>query len=242
MPVWNPWHGCRKISPGCAHCYVYRRDESVGRDASVVTRTASFSLPLAKTRRGDYKLTPDAGTVWTCMTSDFFLEEADVWRPECWDIIRSRQDLDFTITTKRIGRFADCVPPDWGGGWNNVAVCCTCEDQQRADERLPVLLSLPIRHKKMICEPMLGELRIEKYLADGQLEHVICGGESGPDARPCRLEWVLSLREQCVRYRVPFTFKQTGAVFVKDGRTYYIKRERQMAQAKKSGLSVEVFS
>ncbi|MBQ6164260.1 MAG: DUF5131 family protein [Clostridia bacterium] len=239
MPVWNPWHGCKKISPGCAHCYVYRRDESIGKDASVVTKTASFSLPLAKNRQGEYKLTPETGDVWACMTSDFFLDEADVWRDECWDMIRIRQDLHFHITTKRIARFAECVPPDWGDGWRNVSVCCTCEDQKRADERLPILLALPIRHKKIICEPMLGEIHIENYLASGQLERVICGGESGPDARPCRFEWIMSMRGQCVKYRVPFTFKQTGAVFIKDGRTYNIERRLQMAQAKKSGLSFD---
>ncbi|MBR5426873.1 MAG: DUF5131 family protein [Clostridia bacterium] len=239
MPVWNPWHGCKKISPGCAHCYVYRRDESIGKDASVVTKTASFSLPLAKNRQGEYKLTPETGDVWACMTSDFFLDEADAWRDECWDMIRIRQDLHFHITTKRIARFSECVPPDWGDGWRNVSVCCTCEDQKRADERLPILLALPIRHKKIICEPMLGEIHIENYLASGQLERVICGGESGPDARPCRFEWIMSMRGQCVKYRVPFTFKQTGAVFIKDGRTYNIERRLQMAQAKKSGLSFD---
>ena len=72
MPIWNPWHGCRKISPGCAHCYVYRRDESVGKDASVVTKTADYDLPLKKNRAGEYKLRPQDGTVYACMTSDFF--------------------------------------------------------------------------------------------------------------------------------------------------------------------------
>ena len=52
MAIWNPWHGCRKISPGCANCYVYRRDGSVGRDASVITKTRGYDLPLRKNRRG----------------------------------------------------------------------------------------------------------------------------------------------------------------------------------------------
>lgn len=239
MPIWNPWHGCKKISPGCAHCYVYRRDDSVGKDASVVTKTASYNLPMKKNRQGEYKLTAADGTVWACMTSDFFLDEADDWRGECWDMIRARQDLDFHIITKRIHRFAECVPDDWGNGWRNVTVCSTCEDQKRADERLPILLAAPIRHRSVICEPMLGEIHMERYLETGLIEKVICGGESGPDARPCRFEWVLSLREQCLKYNVPFTFKQTGAVFIKDGRTYHIERRLQMQQAKKSGLSYE---
>ena len=75
MPIWNPWHGCRKISPGCQHCYVYRRDASVGRDASLVTQTGDFDLPIRRDRHRAYKLQPGTGTVFTCMTSDFFLEE-----------------------------------------------------------------------------------------------------------------------------------------------------------------------
>ena len=238
MAIWNPWHGCHKISAGCANCYVYRRDESVGKDASVVTRTGDFDLPVKRNRQGEYKLTSDAlCPVFACMTSDFFLEDADEWRPECWDMIRERKDLKFHIITKRIDRFAQCAPPDWGEGWEHVTICSTCENQDRADYRLPILLDLPIKHRKVICEPMLGEINMEKYLSTGLLENVICGGESGPHARPCDCQWILDVRRQCIRYGVPFTFKQTGAVFVKDGRTYYIDRKYQASQASKSGYT-----
>ena len=87
MPIWNPWHGCRKISPGCANCYVYRRDESIGNDASVVAKTKDYDLPLKKDRKGEYKLKADDGVVFACMTSDFFLDTADKWRQGCWDMI-----------------------------------------------------------------------------------------------------------------------------------------------------------
>ena len=123
MVIWNPWHGCRKISPGCANCYVYRRDASIGKDASVVSKTGDYDLPLKKNRQGQYKLTADDGTVFTCMTSDFFLDTADEWRQGCWDIIRARQDLRFHIITKRIDRAAACLPPDWGDGWDHVTIC-----------------------------------------------------------------------------------------------------------------------
>ena len=237
MAIWNPWHGCRKVSPGCAHCYVYRRDESVGRDAAVIAKTGDYALPRKKDRSGGYKLRAEDGPVYTCMTSDFFLEEADGWRQGCWDMIRERQDLTFHIITKRIERFLDCVPPDWGDGWEHVTVCSTCENQAYADKRLPVLLSLPIKHRQIISEPMLEEITLEPYLQTGLIGHVTCGGESGPEARPCRMEWILKTRSECVRCGVPFTFKQTGAVFVKDGKTYHIERKYQLAQAKKSGLS-----
>ena len=83
MAIWNPWHGCHKISPGCKHCYVYRRDESIGKDASIVTKTGDYDLPRMKNRQKEYKLKSTDGVVFTCMTSDFFLEDADDWRGEC---------------------------------------------------------------------------------------------------------------------------------------------------------------
>ena len=75
MLIWNPWHGCRKLSEGCRHCYVYRRDAQFGRDSRVVEKTAKFGLPLKRNRRGGYVLS--GGTVYICMTSDFFIGEAD---------------------------------------------------------------------------------------------------------------------------------------------------------------------
>ena len=237
MAIWNPWHGCKKLSPGCKNCYVYRRDESIGKDASIVTRTGDFSLPLKKNRNGQYKLTPLDGTVYTCMTSDFFLDEADAWRQECWDMIRERNDLEFCIITKRIDRFEKCIPEDWGDGWDHVTICSTCENQDRADYRLPIFLSLPIKHREIISEPMLGEIHIGKYLETGLIEHVTCGGESGPNARPCNYEWILAVREECIRYGVSFFFKQTGALFVKDGKTYHVERRLQMEQARKAGIN-----
>ncbi len=237
MTIWNPWHGCHKISPGCANCYVYRRDESIGKDASVVAKTGDYTLPVKKNRQGEYKLRPEDGTVFTCMTSDFFLEEADAWRRDCWDMIRERQDLAFYIITKRIDRFLQCIPPDWGDGWAHVTICSTCENQDRTDHRLPILLALPIRHREVISEPILGEIHMEDYLATGLIEHVTCGGESGPNARPCDFRWIQEIRRECIRSGVPFTFKQTGAVFIRDGKTYRLDRKDQIPQARKSGYS-----
>ncbi len=237
MSLWNPWHGCHRISPGCTNCYVYRRDDSIGKDASVITKTGDYDLPLRKNRSGDYRLSPDDGVVFTCMTSDFFLGDADEWREACWKMIRFRTDLHFHIITKRIDRFADCMPPDWGDGWENVTICCTCENKDRADFRLPLFLSLPIKHREIITEPLLENTDIEKYLASGLVERVTCGGESGDRARPCDFLWIKELRRQCIRQGVPFYFKQTGAKFIKDGRLYNIERRLQMIQAEKSGYS-----
>ena len=71
-------------------------------------------MPVKCNRKGDYKLQPDGESVYTCMTSDFFLDEVDAWRAEAWNIIRRRSDLHFVIITKRIHRFEVELPWDWG--------------------------------------------------------------------------------------------------------------------------------
>lgn len=236
MTIWNPWHGCHKISPGCLHCYMYRRDAEFGKDSSIVTRTRDFTLPVRKDRKGIYKL-QGSDIVYTCMTSDFFLEEADEWRCEIWSYIKERSDLHFYIITKRIHRFHVSLPEDWGDGYSNVTICSTCEDQKTTDLRLPILLDLPIRHREVIHEPMLESISLERYLSTGKIEQVICGGESGPEARLCDYDWILNTRRQCITYAVNFYFKQTGRVFRKDGRVYSIPRKLQIPQAKKANIT-----
>ena len=233
---WNPWHGCKKYSEGCLNCYVYRRDASVGKDASVVTRTKDFGWPLRRRRDGSFFL-PGGGHVYACMTSDFFLPEADAWRAEAWACIRARPDVSFTIITKRILRMGVCLPPDWGAGYANVEVGLTCENQRRAEERMGEFLRLPIRSRFVICEPLLGAVDLSPWL-DARIAEVVAGGESGANAREMRYEWVLSLRGQCLRAGVGFHFKQTGANFVKDGRRYRLERALQMPQAKKAAIDL----
>lgn len=232
--MWNLWHGCRKISEGCRNCYVYRQDANWQKDSSQVTKTAQFNLPVRRDRHGRFKI-PSGTTVYTCMTSDFFVAEADVWRAEAWQMMRLRHDLRFIIITKRIDRAAVCLPDDWGEGYENVYICSTCENQERADYRLPILLSIPAKHKSIICEPLLEPIDITAYLGS-EIESVYVGGESGSDARVCDFEWVCSLRRQCDAAGVGFHFHQTGARLLKDGKLYRIRREHQHSQARKADL------
>lgn len=234
---WNPWHGCHKLSPGCAHCYVYRIDQAHGKDPSKIEKNKDFDLPLRHKRDGSFAI-PFGQQVYTCFSSDFLLEEADPWRPEAWRIMRARPDLEFFFTTKRVLRLAQCLPEDWGEGYPNLHISCTVEDQARAEERLPVFLSLPIKKRSILCEPLLEGLMLSPYLSPA-IQGVSVGGESGPGARLCRYEWVLSIRDQCQRAGVPFAFRQTGASFEKDGRIYRIPRSQQHPQAQKAGLDTE---
>lgn len=235
--IWNPWHGCRKYSEGCERCYVYRRDESIGKDASEVVRTGAFDLPVQVVRNRGYRVPSDA-FVYCCMTSDFFLEEADRWREEIWRMIRHRRDVTFCIITKRIERAHLCLPSDWGEGYENVILVCTVESQRQADVRLPIFKDFPARRKRITCEPLLTRIDLSPYLLFG-IEQVVAGGESGFDARPCQYNWVLALRAQCIRANVPFYFKQTGANFVKDGKRYQIPRKYQHSQARRANINTE---
>lgn len=237
---WNPWHGCTKYSSGCKYCYVYRQDEMYGNPvaSSTCRKNSSFNLPVQRKRDGTYKI-PSGKIVFTCFTSDFLLSDADEWRKECWNMIRERKDLLFYFFTKRIERFADCIPPDWDDGYSNVLIGCTVENQKIADFRLPIFKKLPIKHKSIIVAPMLERMDIEQYL-DESIEEVSASGESGKLARECNFDWIINLREQCVRKDVPFVFHQTGAHFIKNGKLYNIPRKYQISQAKKAQLDYRI--
>ncbi|MBQ9116365.1 MAG: DUF5131 family protein [Clostridia bacterium] len=95
---------------------------------------------------------------YTCFTSDLFLEDADIRREDGWRMIKERSDCEFFIMTKRIHRFTECIPEDWGEGYEKVTIAVTTGNQRMADYRLPIYLSLPIRRKQIICEPLLEDI------------------------------------------------------------------------------------
>lgn len=235
--IWNPWHGCAKCSEGCQHCYMYFLDRVRDRSGADIYKTKTgFSYPLQKNRNGGYKI-QSGELIRVCMSSDFFLEEADPWRDEAWEIMRRRSDVRFFLLTKRPQRVQNCLPKDWGDGWENIFFNVTCENQRRANERIPILLELPFRHKGIMCAPFIGPVSIKEFLDKGQIEQVICGGENYDGARPCNFDWVKALRAECVACNVTFCFIETGTVFLKDGRRYYLpKKQIQSEMAYKSGM------
>jgi len=91
----------------------------------------------------------------------------------------------------------NCIPDDWGNGYENVVVCCTIENQKNADYKLGIFEMLPIKHKCIAAQPLIEEIDVERYL-DG-VELVVVGGESDTNARPLDYAWVLDIREQCIR-------------------------------------------
>lgn len=235
MAVWNPWKGCHKKSEGCKNCYIHRANARKGIDTDIIYKTEEFFKPIEKDSRGNYKI-KSGQTVFLCFNSDFLIEEADEWRNEAWKIIGIRNDLNFMFITKRIERFLIGLPDDFIYGYDNVTICITVENQLRANERIPIFKELPIKHKLIVIQPMLEKIDISDYL-DNTIDCVVVGGESGSDVRPLYYEWVLDVREQCIKKNVDFDFRQTGSIFIKDGITYKIRKQYLCSQARKANIN-----
>jgi len=246
MPMWDPWRGCKRCSEGCKYCYIHKGDSKRGIDTSQIVKTDRFYAPIERKKSGEYKLKP-GGAVYVCFSSDFLIEEADEWRGECWDMMKVRADLHFTFLTKRIERFAACVSLDWLSAdpvtgqpnyslLENVTVGCTVENQETADRRLAVFDELPIKHKNIIAQPLIGSIDMEKHLSGVEL--VIVGAEQDKQARPLDYDWVLDIREQCKRRGVRFQFRQLGTHFIKDGVLATLSPYVLCSQAKKAGIDI----
>ena len=226
--TYNCWHGCHKKSEGCLHCYVYRRDESIGKDSSYVYKTKNFDLPVRKKKDGSYKY--EAGTEFMlCFSSDFFIEEADEWRKDVLRMIRERSDCSFFCITKRPERILDCLDPR---EYPNLDIACTMENQKRFDERAPIYLNIGLYKKTVVIEPMLEAVDLSAYI--DKIDAVTVGGESGEEVRILDFEWVKDIRSQCKEKGVAFHFHQTGARIRVNGRLYDIPRNKQHSQAAKA--------
>lgn len=235
MAMWNPWRGCKKCSDGCLHCYIHKGDAKRGVDTNKIVKTKDFAKPTERLKNGNYKMKP--GIVYTCFSTDFLIEEADSWRTACWKMIKERQDCTFLFLTKRIERFMECIPEDWNNGYDNVVVCCTIENQKNADKKLAVFQTLPIKHKCITAQPLIGSIDIERYLEG--IELVVVGGESDYYARPLDYNWVLNIREQCIRKNVAFEFRQCGTHFIKDGEKYKLQTKDLCSQARKANIDFD---
>lgn len=243
--IWNAWRGCRKEYAGCANCWAFYLAHAHGLDPQEITKNKSvWALPLKRKRNGEYKVAPFS-SLDVCLTTDFCLPDVPgEWRDEVWQMIARRPDVGFTILTKRAHLLAACLPTDWTAngrvhGYPNVRLAITVENQQAADERIPYLLDIPASAKRLMCEPLLEEVHIEQYLASGQIDEVLCGGENYGNARVCDYDWGSSLSTQCAEHNVAMQFFDIGSTFRKDGKIYRIDdAEKRHAQAVRAGLDV----
>ncbi len=194
--TWNPWHGCLKVSPGCAHCYMYRDKRRYGQDPSLVVRSkTSFDAPR---RWKEPKM------IFTCSWSDFFVAEADQWRTEAWEVIRKTPQHTYQILTKRPERICGRLPEGWPlqNVWLGVSV-----ENPHFYWRIDSLRKIPASVRFLSLEPLLSSM--PRLPLEG-ISWVVVGGESGPGCRPMKAEWVREIREQCERAGVAFFFKQWG--------------------------------
>jgi protein gp37 len=187
-----------------------------GKRQDVVVRSArpTFRAPLKwhkEMRLGTHTGNHHGCTklLFTCSLSDFFLEEADAWRSEAWDIIRKTPSLTYQVLTKRPERIAPCLPEDWGTGYPNVWLGVSVENR-RWRGRLDTLAQVPAVVHFVSFEPLLQDLGdLTPWLST--LDWAIVGGESGPHRRPMALEWLLRVVAQCQTGGLPVWVKQDVA-------------------------------
>lgn len=207
--TWNPLTGCTKISPGCKHCYAER----------MATRLKAMGQP---NYRNGFKLT----------LHEHVLETPLLWRKQQFIFVNSMSDLfhkdvpedfiqrvfdtmrraywhQFQVLTKRADRLEELSARiNWPENvWMGVSV-----ENKDYTFRIDHLRRTNAKIKFLSLEPLLGPL---DNLNLRGIHWVIAGGESGPGARPIREEWVIEIRDQCMRNKVPFFFKQWGGVVKK---------------------------
>ena len=208
---WNPWMGCIKKSEGCQNCFMFSKAEEQGKSGDDIYKNdKGFMLPVERELSGEYAIL-SGELIRVSMFSDFFLEEADPWREAAWNIIRERKDLIFFLLTKRPERIRFCLPNDWKEGWENVIVGVSCENQKRADERIPILAHLPFKHKMLMLSPLIGEISLCTFMPDIKFDLIVCDEENHEGHRTCDIEWVRKLKEECFEFQTNFLFEGNSA-------------------------------
>lgn len=228
--TFNAWIGCSKVSPACDHCYAEAMAKRAGWDVWGDDKPR-------KSLRAEYWKQPhkwnrtalesgQRARVFCSSLADVFEDrrDLDVWRENLWGVIEETPKLDWLLLTKRPQNMTWLAPKRWANRWPaNVWAGTTCEDQARADERIPYLLRVPATVRFLSVEPMLGPVDLVDAVGRAMLDldmfdggdlgihWVIVGGESGPGARPFALEWARSIVAQCKSAGVSVFVKQLGS-------------------------------
>jgi protein gp37 len=225
--VWNPVTGCSPVSEGCENCYAKRMSKRLAGRCGY-SKDEPFKVTLHPDRLGQPLRWKKPRRIFVCSMGDLFHEDVDDgFLCRVFEAIAVAEQHTFMILTKRPERMREFFMRCVHGIWDNLLLGVTAENQQRADERIPILLQIPAVRRFVSVEPMLGpvnpvaaldaaiviEGKVEIPAVDGidnWLHWVICGGETGPGARPMHPDWVRSLRDQCQSAGVPFFLKQMG--------------------------------
>jgi protein gp37 len=234
--TFNPWIGCTKVSPGCAHCYAEGKSKrrgwaQWGKGKERHHTSENYWKQPLKWNRAAYATNlngfPRPRVFCASLADVFDPEVPDEWRCALFDTITETPNLDWLILTKRpeiahdfyhnkIGLQDETIRDKF---LPNVWLGVSVEDQKRADERIPILLLIPAKVRFLSCEPLLGPVDISRFLqcsftgihtGCSQVDWVIVGGESGHHARPMHPDWARSVRDQCIAAGAAFLFKQWG--------------------------------
>ena len=219
----NFWWGCTKVSTGCAHCYAEAMARRLSGGRASWGPTGTRWLRLSEAASALLRL--ERRAVKQKMRRRVFINSMSDTFENRRDLDEARQllfllagcvpHLDLLLLTKRPENVLTMAPPAWAAGkWpRNVWLGTTVENQEQAEERIPHLLPIPAPVRFLSCEPLVGPVEIADYihvLGTYFVNWVIAGGESGQRARPCDLDWIRSLREQCALARTPIFIKQLG--------------------------------
>lgn len=203
--TWNPTVGCTKISPGCKHCYAETMAKRL-KAMSTPGYESGFKLTILPNRLVE-PLSRKKPTVYfvNSMSDLFHRGVTDEHIESVFDVIHRCPHHTFQVLTKRADRMASffCRHEVPSNAWIGVSV----EDRKYGVPRIEALRRIEARIRFLSIEPLLEDVGA---LDLTDIHWVIVGGESGPKARPMRLEWVESIRQQCEEQGVQFFFKQWG--------------------------------
>lgn len=225
--TWNPTTGCRKVSPGCDHCYAatlarrlkamgnarYQNDGPDGDGFGLTLHWDKIDEPLRWRRPRRVFVNSMSDLFISGVTSEFL--------DRTFDVMAEASQHHFQILTKRPTRMAREVTRIYSrlGVLPNVWLGTSVENQEWAEKRIPPLLDTPASIRFLSCEPLLGAIDLRSFLESSSpgLHWVIVGGESGFEHRPLDERWAISLRDQCSEASVAFFFKQHGGRTPKAG-------------------------
>lgn len=224
--TFNPWWGCTRVSPGCAHCYAATLSGRLtGTDlwkpggARRFFGQKHWNDPLKWNRWAGEK--GERRRVFCASMADAFEDHPELqgWREHLWRTVSATPNLDWQILTKRPENVRRFLPFLWRvAPQTNVWIGTSVEDQEAADRRIPDLLLAPAAVRFLSVEPLLesvnlnlGRDTLDRFSAAPRIDWVIVGGESGSKARPCDIRWIRDVRSQCANANVPCFVKQLGA-------------------------------
>lgn len=203
--TWNPTTGCDKVSPGCKNCYAEKMAARLKAMGQPRYRNG-FELTL----QDDVVVLPlkwrTPRFIFVNSMSDLFHESVPfAFIKRCFDVMSTANHHVYQILTKRPERVAELADKlKWD---RNIWIGTSIESKTYL-KRISAIAQVPAAIRFLSVEPLLGE--IPEITLDA-IGWVIVGGESGPNARPMKSDWVRQIRDQCLRADVPFFFKQWGA-------------------------------